>query len=105
MPTVSIKNLNESVTTENNKTIFDALEEENIELSHGCLAGSCGACRVFILEGAENLSEPSEVESNTLASLMANYKRIHGEDFFEGKTLRLACRAKIKGDITIEELD
>ena len=65
MPTVSIKDKNKSFGVEENSIVFDALETQNYELPHGCLAGSCGACRVVNSKGAENLKPPSEIEKNT----------------------------------------
>lgn len=104
MPTVSIKNENKSFEVAEDSIIFNALEEQNHELPHGCLAGSCGACRVVITKGAENLSEPSAIEQNTIDAIKVNYQRIHGPDYLADKTLRLSCRAKVKGDIEIEIL-
>ena len=105
MPTVSIKGENLEFEVKENGIIFDSLDDQGHELPHGCLAGSCGACRVLIVEGAENLSEPSMIEQNTIDSILVNYRRIHGDDWLKGKTIRLACRAKVLGDVTIEELN
>lgn len=85
--------------------IFNAYEKKGIELPHGCLAGSCGACRIEILEGAENLAAPTAVETDTLNSIKENIAQKHGESFIEGKTIRLSCRAKINGDFTFKTLD
>lgn len=102
MPTVSIKNVNKSFEVAEGSTIFDALEDKGYELPHGCLAGSCGACRIVVTKGEEYLQMPSEIEKNTLEALKVNYQRIHGPDFLNDKTLRLSCRAKLFGDIEIE---
>ena len=107
MPTVSIKrNDNDDLTFEvpENLVLFDALDDLGHELPHGCLAGSCGACRLIILKGKENLSPPSMIEENTLDSIRVNYQRIHGADFLKDKEIRLSCRAKVLGDIEIEIL-
>ena len=105
MPTVSIKGENLEFQVKEKSIIFDALDDQGHELAHGCLAGSCGACRVLIADGAHNLSEPSLIEQNTIESILVNYRRIHGADWLKGKTIRLACRAKVLGDVTIEELN
>ncbi len=107
MHTVSLKDKEDlkKFEVEDKCIVFDALEDQGEILPHGCLAGSCGACRIEILEGAENLTPISEVETNTIEALLINYKRIHGDDRYNKKDIRLACRAKVKGDITISPLD
>ncbi len=105
MPTVSINGKNEKYEVPDKGILFDSLDDQGCELPHGCLAGSCGACRILVTKGAENLTPPSMIEENTIQSIIVNYKRIHGNDWAEGKTIRLACRAKVIGDVTIEELN
>lgn len=102
MPTVSIKNENKTFEVAEGSIIFNALEEQKHELPHGCLAGSCGACRVVITKGEENLSEASPIEQNTIDAVKVNYQRIHGPDYLADKTLRLSCRAKVQGHVEIE---
>lgn len=79
-----------------NKVIFEALEDQGFELPHGCLSGSCSVCKCEVLEGAGNLSEPSSIEADTLKSVYKN------KPHAEGKTIRLTCRAKVSGDITLK---
>ena len=105
MPTVSIKDEKDKYQVSEKAILFDSLDDQGRELSHGCLAGSCGACRILITEGSENLAPPSMIEQNTIDSILVNYKRIYGDDWGRGKTIRLACRAKVLGDVTIEELN
>jgi ferredoxin len=102
MPTVSIKNENKQFEVKEGSIIFDALEDQGHSLPHGCLAGSCGACRVKVTKGAELLQMPSEIEKGTVEAIKVNYQRIHGPDFLKDDTLRLSCRAKVLGDIEIE---
>lgn len=106
MPTVSIKSKNQSFKVSQGEILFDALEKQGCELPHGCLAGSCGACRIEIVSGDELLSQPSEVEQNTIDSIKVNYARKHGEEFLKNKIIRLSCRAKIEheGDIELEDI-
>ncbi len=98
MPTIKILNLNSKneeliYKGQADTTIFDSLENQGLQLPHGCLAGSCGACRIEVLEGAENLKAPSAVELDTINHIKKNL----GTD----RNIRLSCRAKIIGDITI----
>jgi ferredoxin len=82
-------------TVENNRPIYDELERQGLKLPHGCLAGSCGSCRIHVIKGIENLAPMGAVEADTIA---------HIQDNHPGKTLRLSCRAKILGDIEIEPI-
>lgn len=84
----------QAVECEKGQNLFQSFEENGIKLPHGCLSGSCGSCRIEILEGEENLSEPSFIEQDTLKSLASEYN--------DEKKLRLSCRAKINGPITFQ---
>lgn len=81
--------------------IFDALDNQGKKLPHGCLAGSCGACRIEVLEGAQNLKPPSAIETNTVESIRDEYENKHGKGSLDGRTVRLACRTKVLGDVSI----
>ncbi len=105
MPTVSIEGQKTTYEIKENEILFDALQRLGKELPHGCLAGSCGACRIEILEGRENLVEPSLMEDNTIKALIANYERLNGKDSANGKTVRLSCRVKITGDVKFKRFD
>ncbi|MGZ3788139.1 MAG: 2Fe-2S iron-sulfur cluster-binding protein [Bacteriovorax sp.] len=100
MPTVLVKALSpnerdQKIEVEEGRILFDELERQGLILPHGCLAGSCGSCRIEILEGAENLTQPGAVESDTILHLAKqNYSGLN-------KIIRLSCRAKVLGDVTI----
>lgn len=96
MPTVSNESNGKSFELDEGKILFDGLEEQGEQLAHGCLAGSCGACKIIVLEGADNLEPAGFIENNTVDSIKANYS---GSDDLSSATVRLACRAKIKGNI------
>lgn len=86
------------------EVLYDALCDQKLELPHGCLSGSCGACRIDVLEGQENLSAPTYVEKDTIESLVKEFSETHGESFLKGKTIRLSCRARVNGDVTIKPI-
>jgi ferredoxin len=88
MPTVLVNEKKIPIT--DGGILLNELEKHDINLPSGCLAGSCGVCKVEIHTGAKNLSAPGAVELDTL---------LHFQD--NNKTYRLACRAKVLGDITI----
>ena len=103
MPIVSL--INESGKVErtfdviSEKIIFEALDDLGHQLPHGCLAGSCSACRIEVLSGANNLSAPGSVEQNTIESFLKKNPE------HKGKSVRLSCRCKVKGDVSIRPLD
>ena len=84
--------------------IFDELERQGLVLPHGCLAGSCGSCRIEVLEGAENLSPLGAVEKDTVESIIKNYCDTNRSELVLNKNIRLSCRAKVLGDIKIAVL-
>lgn len=105
MHTVSLLDENKEFEVKDKAIIFDALEDQGEALPHGCLSGSCGACRIEIVEGSENLHKPSMIEENTIQAINDNHKRIHGNDSVDGRIIRLACRAKVHGDVKIKLAD
>jgi ferredoxin len=104
MPIVSIKDTNLTFEVPEGEILFDALNERGHKLPHGCLSGSCGACRIEVCAGKENLQEPSVVEENTICALKDEYIKNQGQDFIRNREIRLSCRAKVRGDVTITPL-
>lgn len=104
MPIVSIYENNKQFELKEGENLFEGLENHGYTLPHGCLAGSCGACRIEVIEGQENLKEPSIVEENTIKAIRENFVRIHGKGALDGKVVRLSCRAIVLGDVTIKPL-
>ena len=80
------------------QTIYDECERQQVELPHGCLAGSCGSCRIEILEGSDLLKPASVIEQNTIDALKVELIERNGADSVEGKEIRLACRARLIQD-------
>ena len=104
MPTVLVHlepgNEKESIAPSSYKVnlsavLYDELERQALALPHGCLAGSCGSCRIHVIKGIENLSPMGAVETDTVNSIKGLYP---------GKTVRLSCRAKVLGDVEITSL-
>ncbi|MFA6236946.1 MAG: 2Fe-2S iron-sulfur cluster-binding protein [Bacteriovorax sp.] len=86
------------------KILFDELDRQGLSLPHGCLAGSCGSCRIEILEGTENLSPLGAVETDTVEAIKRNYCESSQSKEVINKNIRLSCRAKVLGDIKITVL-
>lgn len=91
MPTVSFNN--QKIDSDDGEIIIEALEKAGVQYPFGCLNGSCGVCAIKVIN-SDGLYPPSAVESGTLE-----------EFYFEENEVRLACRAKIKSDITLEAFD
>lgn len=104
MPRVSIPDTDKIFDVNTGEILYDSLYDRGHELPHGCLSGSCGACRVEILSGKENLISPGVIEQNTIESLKDEFKNIYGENFILNKELRLSCRAKVTGDVVIRPI-
>jgi ferredoxin len=112
MPTVSVKKVNDDGTpsTENDaqldcpsgSVLWEALDAKGHQLPHGCLSGSCTACRIEVLSGEENLSPLGPTEASTIERYKTNYQMRPNAVSLEGKTLRLSCQAKIEGEGDIE---
>jgi ferredoxin len=100
MPIVSIDDKNFEVNV--GEILFDALDKRGLTLPHGCLAGSCGACRVEVLENPENLEPSGIIETDTIESLKQDYEKTLGTDSMKNINLRLSCRAKIKNSLKIK---
>lgn len=101
MPKVKITDTGESFEVPLGMTLFDAVAECGVDLPHGCLSGSCGACRIEVLSGAENLAPPTVIEADTIMAIKDEYAKNEGPSFLEGKTIRLSCRARVNGDVEI----
>lgn len=104
MPRVSIEGTEKVFEVKEGGIIYDSLSDQGEDLPHGCLSGSCGACRIEITSGKENLQPAGIIESNTLESLQDEFLQKRGKEFVEGKTIRLACRAKVTGDISFKTI-
>lgn len=104
MPRVSIQGTDKTFEVNVGEILYDSLADQGHELPHGCLAGSCGACRVNVQEGAGNLQAAGVIEQNTIEALRDEFRKTHGETFLADKTIRLSCRARVLGDVVIEPI-
>lgn len=76
-----------------NATLLEVSLANNVEHAHVCGGnGRCSTCRVRVLAGQQNLSQPAMAENSVL-------KKIGAET-----DVRLACQAKISGDVKIAPL-
>ena len=104
MPRVSIFETSKTFEVNEGEILYDSLCDRGYILPHGCLSGSCGACRVEVVLGQENLLAPGIIEKNTIESLREEFQKTRGEEFIQNKEIRLSCRAKVTGDVTIKPI-
>lgn len=72
-------------------TLFDAGAKVAAGIDTTCVGkGTCGLCRVKIIAGAEHLNPFTDEE------------RKHLGNVYHLTKVRLSCRARIAGDVTIE---
>ena len=101
MPKVTLLDRHQSFEIPTDSVMYDALCDVGVELPHGCLSGSCGACRIEVVEGASNLFPLGVIEKDTVACVITEHEKLHGAGTLAGKTVRLSCRAKVLGDVSI----
>ena len=106
MPTVTVvlDGKEQKFDIDEKGTIYDGVLDKGLDLPHGCLAGSCGACRAEVLEGIEHFSASSKVEEDTLTAIISEYKEKKVKAI-DKKNIRLTCRSRISGDVKITPLD
>ena len=91
MPKVTL--LPDAVSDEIRKgtSLLQCAEMLGVELLHSCGGvAACTSCRVVVRQGKENVSAMKEIEAEVLAE--SGILRSH----------RLACQARIFGDVTFE---
>ena len=90
MPRVTIAGVGE-VDCAEGTTLFDAGAKAAAGIETSCVGkGTCGLCRVKIIAGAEHVSAYTDEERKHLGNL------------YHISKLRLACRTRVSGDVTIE---
>lgn len=109
MPTVLVIDMKEndkeiSFELSENEVIYEGLDRQGLQLPHGCLSGSCGACRIEILEGENNLKAPSIIEADTIAHIKEALANNSSNPIYLQKNIRLSCRARVSGDIKITKV-
>ena len=87
---VQFARLDKSALALPNETILDLARRAGAPLGNSCGGtGICARCRVQIIEGADNVSPPTDIEIRT-----AERNGLGGGE-------RLACQAVVRGPCTI----
>jgi len=71
-------------------TLVDATFRYDLPIRYRCERAVCTTCLTEVLEGMENLSEPTDREKQTLASIKAQ------------PNWRLACQVQVTGDVKLD---
>ena len=90
MPKITFKPAGQSFDVAAGTTILVSAIQNGLQLRHDCTEAICGTDRVKIVSGKEQLSEKTENEELTLEMMNA------------GPDERLACVARVVGDVTVE---
>ncbi len=89
MARIVIKQDNLDAEVPDGKDLREFCQENNSNICFGCEVGVCATCLIEVKEGMENLSEPDEIEKNTLERIGAK------------PCNRLACQCKLKKGKTV----
>jgi 2Fe-2S ferredoxin len=91
MPSITFEPNGPTVDCEEGETIFAVAQRHKVDVDTSCVGkGTCGLCRVRIVEGTENLNPYGETDEKHLGNVYHLTK------------VRLACQAQIAGDVTVE---
>jgi ferredoxin len=72
--------------------LADIADASGADITFGCRSGSCGTCRVQVVEGLEHCSTPTSEERDFL------------QGFNDPAGQRLACQVTVHGDVAIQYL-
>lgn len=90
MARVTFVPLQRSAETLDGETVLDAARRAGATVGNSCGAtGICARCRVTVLEGGSNLSEPAALEVSVSAR-----RGLRADE-------RLACQAVVRGDCAV----
>jgi ferredoxin len=92
MPKAKIRfeDIDQTVNVPAGTRVIEVSEKIGAGISYGCREGDCGTCMMHVLEGWNNLTEPSVLEEKVLRENMAS------------RHDRLACQAQILGDCRVK---
>ena len=80
------------------QSVMAAAEGQGIfwpTVCHGL--AECHTCFFEVMEGAEHLEPPDGLEEVAL-------QRFAGRSWYEGKVIRLACQARVRGSVVVRKL-
>ena len=93
MPKITFMPAGNSFEVAAGTTILVSAIQNGLQLRHDCTEAICGTDRVRIVSGKEHLSAMNDNEELTLEMMNA------------GPDERLACVARIAGDVTVQVIE
>lgn len=90
MPIVRFVTEQLEVDVDPGMSFIDLCDAAEADVTFGCRSGTCGTCRVKVIEGSENLSPMGRDERDFL------------EGFHAKPNERLGCQLTIQGDCSIQ---
>lgn len=87
---ITFADIGTTVTVPRGTRIVEVAEKVGASITFGCKENDCGDCMIEVLDGPENLSEPSQLEIDLLKKKFAK------------SGSRLACQAMVLGDVTVK---
>jgi len=87
---ITFADISTTITVPRGTRIVEVAEKVGANIPFGCKENDCGDCIVEVLQGAENLSSPSVLETNLLKMKFAKPGN------------RLACQAMVLGNVTVK---
>lgn len=97
MPTVVVRPSGVTFEAEKEQTVMAAALAAGLRWPTVCGGnGDCLVCHVDVLEGAQHLADPSAAETQAVRNLA-------GDRGGRGDHVRLACQARVRGDVVVEK--
>lgn len=87
---VTFEDIGQTVNVPAGIRVIEVSEKIGSGIIYGCREGDCGTCMMHVVDGWNNLTEPSVLEEKVLRE---NNAARHN---------RLACQAQIIGDCTVK---
>ncbi|HRD49268.1 MAG: (2Fe-2S)-binding protein [Candidatus Competibacter sp.] len=87
---LTFADVNLTVTVPAGTRVIEISDRIHSGIVYGCREGDCGTCLMKVVDGLENLSQPSVLEARVLKEHLA------------ARDMRLACQAQVlSGDVTV----
>ncbi len=91
MPKITIASSGKVLEAPEGANLFEFLNDNGVPVASSCGGeGVCTKCLVRVIEGAENLSPPNELENDM--NDINEFPKAH----------RMSCQTKVYGDIVID---
>lgn len=93
MPKITFLSNGQTIEVPEGTMFLEACQEHAAPHDFGCTVGSCGTCRLEVVEGSDNVQPASDEERETV------------EMCTDHDGARLGCQLKVTGDISVRPVD